>query len=161
MTKILIIGADGQLGTDLGKVIPQQDRIDLTIKDIDITNRDQTLAVIKQHAPQIVINTAAYHNVDKCEDEVALSFAVNTVAVKYLAEACLAVDATLVHISTDYVFDGKKGQPYIESDRPNPQSVYAISKLAGPMVAEPLFRLICIGSPASLLPSTCVGVRGF
>lgn len=140
MTKILIIGADGQLGTDLGKVIPQQDRIDLTIKDIDITNRDQTLAVIKQHAPQIVINTAAYHNVDKCEDEVALSFAVNTVAVKYLAEACLAVDATLVHISTDYVFDGKKGQPYIESDRPNPQSVYAISKLAGEQCVQYLLK---------------------
>lgn len=129
--QILIIGADGQLGTDLCKVIPKEERVPLTIRNIDVTNREQTFAVIKKFSPQIVINTAAYHRVDDCEDHEMEAFAVNAVGAKHVAEACREIDAALVYISTDYVFDGEKGTPYAETDPPNPQSVYAISKLAG------------------------------
>ncbi|MFH1361051.1 MAG: dTDP-4-dehydrorhamnose reductase [bacterium] len=129
--KILVIGADGQLGTDLVKIIPPAELIALTIKDIDITDREQTHQVIKKYQPSIVINTAAYHNVDKCEDEVEAAFRVNTYGVKYLAEVCQGLGVALVQLSTDYVFAGDKRSPYLESDVANPQSVYAISKLAG------------------------------
>lgn len=129
--KIMIIGADGQLGTDLGKIIPASDQIPLTIKELDITDKTKVQATIKRYAPEVVVNTAAYHNVDNCEDNEAMAFSVNTSGVKYLAEACRLADSTMVHLSTDYVFDGLKGQPYTESDSPNPQSIYAISKYAG------------------------------
>ena len=129
--KILIIGADGQLGTDLCKVIPKEEQIPLTIKDIDITDKEKTFQVIKKHAPDVVINTAAYHNVDKCEDEPALAFAVNAEGVKHVAEACKQAKAVLVHISTDYVFSGEKLNAYTEDDEPNPQTAYGQSKLAG------------------------------
>lgn len=129
--KILIIGADGQLGADLCKVIPQDQQIALTIADLDITNKEQCAKVINQYKPDVVINTAAYHNVDACEDNEMPVFAVNVFGVKNLAAACRAVDSALVHISSDYVFDGKKNKPYVESDIPKPLSIYGISKLAG------------------------------
>ncbi|MFC1540792.1 dTDP-4-dehydrorhamnose reductase [Candidatus Margulisiibacteriota bacterium] len=129
--KVLIIGSDGQLGTDLCKVIPKEEQVPLTIADIDITDRDKTLAVIKQHAPDIVINTAAYHNVDDAEDNKDLAFSVNAQGAKNVAEACQQAGAGLVHLSTDYVFDGSKDSPYVESDPPRPLSVYAESKYAG------------------------------
>ena len=129
--KILIIGADGQLGVDLCKVIPLEQQIPLTIADLDITDKEQCLEVVNQYKPEVVINTAGYHNVDACEDNEIPCFTVNTVGVKNLAQACKTIDATLVHISTDYVFDGKKQEPYVESDTPKPLSVYGLSKLAG------------------------------
>ena len=129
--KIMIIGADGQLGSDLCRVIPAEEQIPLTIKELDITDKEQTRAVIKKCAPQIVINTAAFHRVDDCEERAAEAFAVNTIGVKLVAEACREADAALLQISTDYVFDGTKRAPYLETDVPQPQSVYGISKLAG------------------------------
>lgn len=129
--KILIIGADGQLGTDLCKVIPKQEQIPLTIQDIDITDWAKTLSAIKKHSPDVVINTAAYHNVDQAEDNRELAFSVNADGVKNVAEACKEVGSALVHISTDYVFDGAKGKPYVETDSPHTLSVYAESKYAG------------------------------
>ena len=86
--KILIIGADGQLGSDLCKVIPQEEQIPLTIKDLDITNQEQTVAVLKKHQPDIVINTAAYNDVDQAEEKPELALAINADGVKSLAEAC-------------------------------------------------------------------------
>ncbi|MFC1559532.1 dTDP-4-dehydrorhamnose reductase [Candidatus Margulisiibacteriota bacterium] len=129
--KIALIGADGQLGTDIQKVIDKKDLIALTISDIDITNKDQTLEIIKKHSPDIIINTAAYHRVDDCEDNDGPAFAVNAIGVKNLCLASKEIDCELVHVSTDYVFDGSKGKPYVEADPPNPVSVYGISKLAG------------------------------
>ncbi|MEA3493236.1 MAG: dTDP-4-dehydrorhamnose reductase [Candidatus Margulisiibacteriota bacterium] len=134
--KILIIGADGQLGTDLCKVIPKAEQIPLTIKDIDITNRQQTLDAIKKYSPNVVINTAAYNQVDKAEEDSKLALAINRDGVKNVADACKAIDAAMVHISTDYVFDGKKNSPYVESDKPNPLSKYGKSKLAGEEVVR-------------------------
>jgi len=129
--KILIIGADGQLGTDLTKVIPKNEQIPLTINDIDVLNREQTLQAIKKYSSDIVINATAYSNVDKAEDDAKGAFALNSDAVKNIADACGKIDAAMVHISSDYVFDGGKSSPYVESDSPNPLSEYGKSKLAG------------------------------
>jgi dTDP-4-dehydrorhamnose reductase len=129
--KTLIIGADGQLGSDLCKVIPQAEQIPLTISDIDITNKDQTVKVIKKYSPDIVINTAAYNDVNNAEVDPKKAFEINRDGAKNVAEACKEIDAVMVHISTDYVFDGEKGSPYTETDTPNPLSEYAKSKLEG------------------------------
>jgi len=159
--KILIIGADGQLGTDLCKVIPKEEQIPLTIKDIDITDKEKTFQVIKKHAPDVVINTAAYHNVDKCEDEPALAFAVNAEGVKHVAEACKQAKAVLVHISTDYVFNGEKGSPYVETDSPNPLSVYAKSKYTGEQnVKDVLEKHFIVRSTGLYGVAGCLGKGG-
>jgi dTDP-4-dehydrorhamnose reductase len=129
--KIMIIGADGQLGSDLCRVIPPAEQIPLTIRDLDVTDRRQVAEVLKRHRPDVVINTAAYTNVEGCEDHETVAFAVNAIGVKYLADACRESGSVLVHLSTDYVFDGAKRSPYEETDCPGPQSVYGISKLAG------------------------------
>lgn len=159
--KILIIGADGQLGSDLCKVIPKAEQVPFTLKDIDITNQEQTIAVIKKQQPDVVINTAAFHNVDKCEDEVEQSFAVNSLGVRYLSEACKLVGATLVHLSTDYVFAGEKDKPYVETDCPNPQSIYAISKLAGEQtVKATLDKYFIVRSTGLYGVAGCLGKGG-
>ncbi|PIS30419.1 dTDP-4-dehydrorhamnose reductase [Candidatus Saganbacteria bacterium CG08_land_8_20_14_0_20_45_16] len=159
--KILVIGADGQLGSDLSKIISASEQIPLTIKELDITDREKILAIIKKYSPQVVINTAAYHNVDACEDNLVPAFAVNTIGVKYLAEACLASNSVLLHISTDYVFDGTKGQPYLETDTPNPQSIYAVSKLAGEQIVKYMLKRYFIVRSTGLYGAAgCLGKGG-
>ncbi|NQT29428.1 MAG: dTDP-4-dehydrorhamnose reductase [Candidatus Saganbacteria bacterium] len=159
--KILIIGADGQLGTDLAKVIPKEEQIPTTIFDIDITDKLKTLEALKKYSPDVVINTAAYHNVDACEMDAAPAFAVNFFGVKNLAQACREIDCVLVHISTDYVFDGKKSKPYVETDCPNPQSVYAISKLAGEQcVRSMLDKYFIVRSTGLYGVAGCMGKGG-
>jgi len=159
--KILLVGADGQLGTDLTKVIPKEQLIPLTIKDLDIAKQKEVSQVLENYSPQVVINTAAFHRVDDCEDQVLEAFLVNAVGVKYLAEACLRVDATLVHISTDYVFDGEKNTPYVETDPPNPQSIYAISKLAGEQIVRRyLTKYFVIRSSGLYGVAGCLGKGG-
>ncbi len=129
--RILLIGANGQLGSDLVRVLAGEGLVPLTHRDIEICDAGGTRMVITRHQPQIVINTAAYHRVDECETNVEKSFQVNTFGVRNLALACREVGAALVHISTDYVFDGRKVAPYVETDLPNPINVYGASKLAG------------------------------
>lgn len=129
--KILLIGADGQLGTDIQKVKNKAELIPLTIKDIDVTDRAGTEKVVSKHSPDVVINTSAFHRVDDCEDRDDLALAVNATGVKNLCLACAKTGSVLVHISTDYVFDGKKRTPYVEDDCPRPGTAYGISKLAG------------------------------
>lgn len=159
--KISVIGADGQLGTDLCKIIPEDEQDPLTIKDLDVTNREQTFRIIKKYSPNIVINTAAYHDVDRCEGEKELAFSVNAEGTKNVALACKAVAACMVHISTDYVFDGEKGSPYVESDKPNPQSVYAASKLAGEKhVQEVLDKYFIVRSTGLYGTAGCLGKGG-
>jgi dTDP-4-dehydrorhamnose reductase len=87
--------------------------------------------VLESNRPDVVISTAAFHKVDECEKQPALSFAVNAIGPRNLALTCRRLDALLVHFSTDYVFDGKQQRPYTESDLPGPLNVYAVSKLAG------------------------------
>ncbi len=130
--KIVIIGADGQLGTDLNLQFQNTyEVIPLTQEDIEISDADCVQSVLKNHNPDVVINTAAFHKVELCEEEPNLSWEVNALGPKYLAQSCQEISAKLVHISTDYVFDGLKKSPYIEDDLPQPLNVYANTKLAG------------------------------
>lgn len=130
-TKIALIGADGQLGSELSKVLDDQEVFLLYYPEFDITDAAKTRKTIQSLSPNVVINTAAYHRVDECEDNPEESFAVNTIAVRELALLCRDLDVALVHFSTDYVFDGQKQTPYVEDDPPNPLNLYAVSKLAG------------------------------
>jgi dTDP-4-dehydrorhamnose reductase len=138
--KIAIIGADGQLGSDLLKTLPREDIAPLFFPDFDITRPKEMRAVLQRLKPEVVINTAAFHRVDECEDNPQASFLINATAVRDLATAALDFGFVLVHFSTDYVFDGKKGRPYVEADPPNPLSVYAVSKLAGEFFVRSLLR---------------------
>jgi len=137
--RVAVTGANGQLGTDLVKVMSDWSLVPLTHSDLDICDHAQTRRVIADAKPDIVINTAAFNRVDDCEDELAKAFAVNAFAVRNLAKICADLACIFVHISTDYVFDGRKGTPYTEEDAPNPLSVYGASKLAG----ECFVRNIC------------------
>ena len=137
--KILILGAGGQLGSELVNILQDDTLIPLTHRDIEMTDEQQVKNILSSNMPDIVINTAAYHKVDDCEDNVELSFAVNSFAVRNLAGICNDFGITFVHFSTDYVFGGEKKTPYVEDDCPNPGSVYAVSKLSG----ELFVRNIC------------------
>lgn len=129
--KLMLIGAGGQLGTDLVRVLPKETTVPLTHAEIEITDSRSVELAFERHRPDVVINTAAFHRVDDCETRMELAFQVNAFAVRGLAQACRKFGAALVHFSTDYVFAGEKTEPYVETDRPGPLSVYAASKLAG------------------------------
>jgi len=135
--RVLITGANGQLGTDLCKVFKDEyELVSLTHADIEITDINSVKKALEHCKPDIVINTAAYVRVDDCEIYPEKAFLVNAVGVKNIAELSHILGAALVHISTDYVFDGKKGAPYTEDDTPNPINTYGISKLAGEYYAK-------------------------
>jgi len=134
--KTLLIGANGQLGTDVCAMWPAADLIPRTIADIDVTDRVRVFDVIGRHRPALVFNTAAFHNVDVCETEPAQAFAVNAVAVRHLADACAEHNAALMHMSTDYVFSGRAARPYTESDPPDAINVYGVSKAAGEQIVR-------------------------
>jgi len=134
MTRVLLTGAGGQLGTDIAKVASDRAGIDLTAcdrADLDVTNRDATLALVKQADPDVIIHAAAYTAVDACESDEADAHAVNVLGTQNIVAAATAADARVIYISTDYVFDGSKDRPYVETDTPNPVSVYGRTKLAG------------------------------
>jgi len=139
MVKVAIIGVDGQLGTDINSFFRQKGVETeglVGLKDIDVCDYKLSDGILKKINPDIVINTAAFHDVDRCEDAVMDAFRVNVMGVKNLATICREMDIPLMHFSTDYVFDGEKGSPYIESDCPRPLSTYGISKLAGEHVIQ-------------------------
>jgi dTDP-4-dehydrorhamnose reductase len=127
--KVAIIGANGQLGSDLLKVFGE-DAIPLTHRDLDVTSPD-SLKVLHNFKPEVVINTAAYVRVDDAEIEIEKAFQVNALGALHVAKVCNEVNAINVYISTDYVFDGTKGEPYTEEDAPNPINVYGLSKYTG------------------------------
>ncbi|TFH46720.1 MAG: dTDP-4-dehydrorhamnose reductase [ANME-2 cluster archaeon] len=126
--KKLILGANGQLGFDLCNVFSNS--IQLTHSDLDITNNDKVIETIKKIKPDIVINAAAYTDVDGCENNKELALKVNGIAPGNIAKACKFVGAKLIHYSTDYIFDGAKTE-YVESDQANPINVYGQSKYIG------------------------------
>jgi dTDP-4-dehydrorhamnose reductase len=137
--RVLITGAGGQLGVELaqhcaalGDDVAAADR-----SLLDITDAQSVAAFVADLRPDAVINAAAYTAVDACEDNVEIATLVNATAVEHLRVACEAVDAHLVQVSTDYVFDGTLDRPYVETDQTNPQSVYGKSKLAGEAAAGP------------------------
>jgi dTDP-4-dehydrorhamnose reductase len=126
--KTLIFGAGGMLGHALQQVLPSA--VFFNHDDVDITDEERVREVMDRYYPAVVINAAAYTDVDGCEDNQDLAFAINGRAPGILAEACAQRGATLVHYSTDYVFDGTS-KDYREEDCPNPINVYGQSKLAG------------------------------
>jgi dTDP-4-dehydrorhamnose reductase len=132
--KILIIGARGQLGSDLCQVFPEDELIPLEQTDMEITDMDSVQKALLKHQPEIVINTAAFVRVDDCESEKDKAFSVNALGARNVAVVCQKIGAKLVFLSTDYVFGGgtqTAGIPYHEFDIPVPLSIYGASKLAG------------------------------
>ncbi len=135
--KILLIGKNGQLGAEINK---QSKERGYKIKafgkeELDITDPEKVKFEIKKINPKVVINASAYHVVPDCEVYPDLAFLVNTIAVKNVAQACEQLRIPLVTYSTDYVFDGKKGKPYVENDLPTPVQTYGVSKAAGEYMA--------------------------
>jgi dTDP-4-dehydrorhamnose reductase len=130
--KVAVLGANGQLGTDLMDVLSgEHDAIGLNHSDIEITDIDSVKNVLSSAKPDIVLNTAAYHIVPDAEKFPDKAFRINGTGALNLAKVCQDLDIRLLHYSTDYVFDGKKQKPYTEEDCPNPLNVYANSKLTG------------------------------
>lgn len=129
--KIVVIGSTGQLGTDLIKVLQHKhETIGLTHQDIEVTDYNSCL-ILKAHHPDVIINTAAFHRTDQCEEEPLKTFSVNALGARNITSVSKEIEATTIFISTDYVFDGSKKEPYTEDDPPDPINTYGISKVAG------------------------------
>ena len=127
--KIALTGADGMLGHSLQKIFSDTSLIPFTQADFDITDLDSTVTTIKSARPDFLIHTAAYTNVDACESEPEKAYLVNGIGARNVAIACEEIRCPIMHISSDYVFDGTQGAPYNEWDRTNPVSQYGLSKL--------------------------------
>ena len=134
--RYVVIGATGQLGTDLVRTFDGSGQLTpLSTRDVDIRDAVATRSILEALRPTWVLNTAAYNLVDRAEEDGRSAFALNAEAVGSLADICQRIGARLVHFSTDYVFDGAKRTPYLETDPPRPLSVYGESKLAGERLA--------------------------
>lgn len=132
--KVLITGADGQLGTDLCIALKNHELVPLTIQDGDIADLDFVRGQALRHRPDVIINTASFVRVDDCEDQRELAFRVNALGAKNAALTAQEIHAKLVHISTDYVFGCEavpRSRPYLEADEPSPCNIYGASKLEG------------------------------
>jgi len=131
--KVAIIGANGQLGSDLVTAFSAAgDTVrGLTHEDIEISILDSVSRALEGLRPDLVVNTAAMHHVENCEREPEKALAINAIGARNLALASRSIEGILMHLSTDYVFDGGKGEPYVEDDNPRPLNAYGISKLAG------------------------------
>jgi dTDP-4-dehydrorhamnose reductase len=135
MHNILVTGSNGQLGNELRRVVEEKDKVNnfffTDVEELDITNKSSVSQFLHANKIDIVVNCAAYTNVDKAEDESEIADLINHIGVKNLAESCKERDGFLIHISTDYVFDGTKNTPYTETDETNPLGVYGETKLRG------------------------------
>ena len=162
--KVMIIGADGQLGSDLVRVFAKKtdwDLVPLTIHDLDVTDVEKSKSVIQIHRPDVIVNTAGYIQVDLCEIHIEKAFQVNAFAQKHLSEFCRASQIKYCLFSTDYVFDGKKATPYKESDPAQPISLYGVSKLAGEQIVQYMMEQYCIIRVSGLYGTTSpMGKKG-
>lgn len=132
MTRILLIGQDGQVGQELQKTLaPLGEVIGVGRQQLDLAQPELIQQVIAEAAPNLIVNAAAYTAVDKAESEPDLAYAINAIAPKQMAESAQRLGVPLIHISTDYVFDGSQSTPYTETDATNPLGIYGKSKLAG------------------------------
>jgi dTDP-4-dehydrorhamnose reductase len=130
--KVMIVGAAGQLGLVMTReFLPCHEVLPLAMSDLDITDGESVNARVVRERPDLVINCAAYNDVDGAEDHALAAMRVNALAVRGLAHAAAGIDAVLVHYGSDFVFDGLATRPYCEDDMPRPQCVYACSKLCG------------------------------
>jgi dTDP-4-dehydrorhamnose reductase len=135
--KLLLLGKTGQLGWELQRTLqPLGELVALDYPEINMADAASIRTTVQEHRPQLIVNATAYTAVDKAESEPELAEAINGTGPGVLAEEARKLNAELVHFSTDYVFDGKKGVPYIETDRPNPLNVYGSSKLHGEQAVQ-------------------------
>lgn len=155
--KVAVFGAAGQLGSELVRELAERGHAvqGFDRAQVDITDAAQVERAIADFKPELVINAAAYNQVDVAEREPLAAFQVNALAVRHLAVACRQWDTRLVHFSTDYVFDGRTDRPYVEDDPPHPLSAYAVSKLAGELYARAY-----LDSPLVIRTSGVFGPRG-
>ncbi|OGP64870.1 MAG: dTDP-4-dehydrorhamnose reductase [Deltaproteobacteria bacterium RBG_13_53_10] len=142
MGRILVIGAKGMLGRDLSEVLRSSFRSEVIVgwdlDEIDISDEKSTIEKIVSLGPAIIVNLAAYTDVDGCESNERKAFSVNAEGMKHVALGARRCGGKVVFLSTDYVFDGKKGEPYVEEDPPHPLNVYGRSKLKGEEYVEEL-----------------------
>lgn len=135
MHNILVTGCNGQLGNELRLVVEEKDNVNwyyyTDLPELDITNKTAASTFLESNEIDIIVNCAAYTNVDKAEDDKETADLINHIGVKNLAEACKERNGFLIHISTDYVFDGTKNTPYVETDETKPLGVYGETKLRG------------------------------
>lgn len=137
MSKILLLGKYGQLGWELHRALaPLGELAAVDYPDIDLTHLESIEKLILDIRPEVIVNATAYTAVDRAEEEIDLAMTINSQAPRRLAELAVDLDSAFIHYSTDYVFDGTKGIPYMESDAPNPLGVYGQSKLAGEKAIE-------------------------
>ena len=130
--KVFLTGAGGQLGRELQDTVPADiELIALDREQCDISNRATVEQILAKTTPDLIINAAAYTAVDKAEQEQAAAFAINHLGIENLAKAAAKLKTKIIHVSTDFVFDGRQNRPYQPDDPPHPQSVYGASKLAG------------------------------
>jgi dTDP-4-dehydrorhamnose reductase len=131
--KILVTGAAGQLGLELTEVLPEKghETVGLNRKELDIAAPESVERALDEHSPDLVVNAAAYTNVDGCETDLETAYAVNAEGPRNLAQSCERRGIELLHVGTNYVFDGRDGRPYEPFDPPNPISAYGRTKLAG------------------------------
>jgi dTDP-4-dehydrorhamnose reductase len=148
MMRILVIGAKGMLGRDLMGVLlssfPNDEIFGWDIEEIDIQKEENTVFKIEKFRPHIVIHIAAYTDVDGCESNEEKAFAVNAEGAKHVALGALRCQSKMVYLSTDYVFDGRKQEPYLESDPPHPLNVYGHSKWKGEQYVQELLKDVLI-----------------
>lgn len=144
MGKILVIGAQGMLGRDLVPELrvsfPHDEILGWDIGEIDIRMERETIEQIEALQPQVIINVAAYTDVDGCERNQEEAFRVNSEGMRHIALGAQRCGAKVVYLSTDYVFDGKKGEPYLEEDVPHPLNIYGASKLRGERYVQELTK---------------------
>lgn len=132
MTRILLVGAGGQLGSELSQTLQcQGEVIAVSRAELDLTQSDAIRQMVQSVAPKMIVNAAAYTAVDQAETDENTAKAVNAIAPTILAEESQKLGATLIHISTDYVFNGRKNTPYLETDMPEPLGIYGQTKLMG------------------------------
>lgn len=129
--RVLVTGAGGQLGSGIVDGFKGAEVCAYARAGLDVTSLDAVFERVRRDRPDVIINCAAYNDVERAQDDAESALEVNAFAVRCLARAAADVSATLVHYSTDFVFDGRSNEPYSEQDSPNPQSVYAQSKLLG------------------------------
>ena len=144
MKRILVIGAKGMLGRDLVETLrssfPEGEIIAWDVEEIDIQEEKGTVTRIRNLGPDVIINVAAYTDVDGCELNEKKAFAINAEGMKHVALGAVTCGAKVVTLSTDYIFDGKKGSPYLEEDSPNPLNIYGRSKWKGEQYVQELVK---------------------
>jgi len=149
--KVLVTGAGGQLASDLVPALDAKGHqvTALSEKAMDICDNKKVREAIEASTPEVIVNCAAFTAVDECENQVDAAFSINTIAVANLAGLCAEKGIRLIHISTDYVFDGKKDSPYTEKDKPSPLNTYGLSKFAGEIaIAQRLENYLIIRTAA-------------